>query len=186
MIYENGFTQIELDRFSAIKNCRVVFDIGAKDNIEYLEAKPKATYHLFEPIQIHFEDLTQKVIKGGWKKVYLNNFGIGEDDGVLGFNSSSESFDGSGATPKGGGGIMLPIRSLDGYIEEHKIKRIDFIKMDTEGFEYKIIKGNPKAIGMTRYLQVEYWDNEPQIREILSGQFLIEDIGCRNLFCTKK
>jgi hypothetical protein len=33
------------------------------------------------------------------------------------------------------------MKTLDSFIEEEKIRRVDFIRMDVEGFEYRIIKG---------------------------------------------
>jgi hypothetical protein len=33
------------------------------------------------------------------------------------------------------------MKTLDSFIEEEKIHRVDFIRMDVEGFEYRIIKG---------------------------------------------
>ena len=37
--------------------------------------------------------------------------------------------------------IPIKIISLDQYMEEKKIKKIDILKIDTEGFEYNVIKG---------------------------------------------
>lgn len=83
------------------------------------------------------------------------------------------------------GEYTLAIRTLDWYIDEYKITKIDFIKIDTEGMEYKIIKANPKAIAMTKYLQYEHWGNDEQIRGLLPD-FTFKDIGNRNIFCTRK
>lgn len=182
----NCFTSIELDKFAALKDIKVVFDIGAKDNVEYLELKPNATYHLFEPSPTNFEVLKQKVKEGGWKKVFLNNFGLGDKEEELTFDLKFETFEGAIKDVVLQGGPVLKIKRLDDYIEERKIKRIDFIKIDAEGFDLRIIKGNPKAIGMTKYLQYEAWDNDEEMMEFIGKDFDIEDIGYRNYFCTRK
>lgn len=99
MNYNNCFTQEEVNEFSSKSDIEVVFDIGAKDNIEYLVAKPNATYYLFEPMPSSLERLKENILKGGWKNVFVNNFGIGDMNGLLSFNSGSESFEGSLASP---------------------------------------------------------------------------------------
>lgn len=185
MGYKNCLTQEELNEFSSKSDIEVVFDIGVKDNIEYLELKPLLTFHLFEPMPESILRLKENLSKGKYEHVYVNDFGIGDFNGNLSFNTTSESFEGSLASIPNQGPFTLPIRSLDSYIDEHKIKKIDFIKMDTEGYEYKIIKGNPHAISLTKYLQYEHWGNDEQIRELLP-YFTFKDIGSRNIFCTRK
>ena len=37
--------------------------------------------------------------------------------------------------------IPIKIKSLDDYIQEKDINQIDILKIDTEGFEYNVIKG---------------------------------------------
>lgn len=184
MTYKGCFTQAELDEFSSKPDIEVVFDIGAKDNVEYLEAKPNATFHLFEPRPESFEELKINVTKGGWKNVFVNNFGIVDVNGLLSYNVTSESFEGSKSNPNAGGGYTLEVRSGDWYVKEFKVEKIDFIKMDTEGMEYKIIKANPVMIGMTKYLQYEHWNNDDEIRSLLPD-FTFKDLGNRNIFCTR-
>jgi len=36
--------------------------------------------------------------------------------------------------------------TIDSFVEEHKIEKVDFIKMDTEGYERHIIMGAAKTI----------------------------------------
>ena len=36
--------------------------------------------------------------------------------------------------------------SIDDFIEEHNIKRVDFIKIDTEGYEKPVIQGARETI----------------------------------------
>lgn len=36
--------------------------------------------------------------------------------------------------------------TIDSFVEEHKIEKVDFIKMDTEGYERNIIMGAAKTI----------------------------------------
>lgn len=173
----------ELEEFRKLQDIKVVFDVGARDNIDYIEVNPKATYHLFEPNPVLFAELKRKV--GKRKRVFLNNFGLGDKEEMGNYNVKIESFGTSEALPKGSDGPFYPIQTLDGYIAEHKLRRLDFIKIDTEGYDYKVLLGGPKAIKMARYIQYEHWDNTEQFVELLKDSFDMKDIGQRNIFCTR-
>lgn len=46
------------------------------------------------------------------------------------------------------------------YINEKKINNIDFLKIDTEGYEYKILKGFGKMINKVKIIMFEHhYDN---------------------------
>ena len=68
----------ELEVFKALKNIKVVFDVGARVDIDYLNIFPKATHHLFEPNPEFFKELKEKV--GDRKNVYLNYYGLGDKE----------------------------------------------------------------------------------------------------------
>ncbi len=169
----------ELDIFKSLKNIRIVFDVGAKGT-KYPELKPKAKYHLFEPNPIFFSELP----KGD--NIIANNYGLGDEAKMGNYNKRIESFGGSEALPHGDDGELYPIKTLDWYIEENKIKRIDFLKIDTEGMDYKVLLGGKNAIKLARYIQYEHWDNTEQFHTLLEASFHMQYIGLRNVLCTKK
>ena len=45
---------------------------------------------------------------------------------------------------------------LDNYILENKIKKIDILKIDTEGFEFNILVGLVKNYHIVRYVYFEH------------------------------
>jgi FkbM family methyltransferase len=47
---------------------------------------------------------------------------------------------------------------LDAFIEEHKIEKIDFLKMNIEGAERMAIRGMKKTISITRYVAIACHD----------------------------
>lgn len=172
----------ELELFNRLKDIRVVFDIGAREDIDYLLLKPKITLHAFEPNPKFFEELKIKI--GDNKKAHLNNFGLGHIEATIPYQTSVQAFEGGGSAGKGGD-MELPVKLLDDYIKQKKIKRIDFMKLDTEGYELKILSSSPKAIKLAKYIQYEHWDNQGFINEFLKD-FDIEDIGYRNVFCMSR
>jgi hypothetical protein len=42
--------------------------------------------------------------------------------------------------------VKVKTMTIDNFVKEEKIDRVDFIKIDTEGFEKEIIKGAEKTI----------------------------------------
>ena len=42
--------------------------------------------------------------------------------------------------------IKIPVKTLDSFIDESNIKKIDFIRMDVEGFEYNILLSSKKVL----------------------------------------
>jgi len=180
---ENQVTKAELEKFRALKRVKVVIDIGAKNNIEMIQLKPKAIFHLFEPKKKTFEELQVKV--GSYPNVYLNNFGIADRETELSYDEGSEMFEESEANPAKNG-HLYPVKTLDSYLEKNNIARIDFLKIDAEAWDYKILKGNPKAVSMARYIQYEYWNDPKEFEELLGKDFILEEIGGRNVFCTRK
>lgn len=173
----------EIEVFKSLKDLKVIFDVGARADVDYLELNPNAEYHLFEPNPEFFAQLKEKV--GDRKNVHLNNFGLGNEAGIFGYSNLYQAFE-KGETPIDGTQQTLEVRTLDSYIDEHKIKRIDFLKIDTEGYDYKVLLGGSKAIKLTHYIQYEHWDNLEQFHELLGNEFDMEYIGYRNVLCTRK
>lgn len=163
--------------FSELKNVKVVFDVGAK-NTKYPSIKPKATYHLFEPNPKHFASLP----KGD--KIIANNYGLGDKEEYREYDDISEAFAGSEALPNEVNGPAYCIRTLDNYVKENKIKRIDFLKIDTEGMDYKVLLGGKEALKMVKTLQYEYWNHPEWFTELLTD-FTCKDIGERNILCSR-
>lgn len=169
----------ELERLKQLQDIQVVFDVGARTSLDYLSIFPDAEYHLFEPYPPFYEWLLQETKDN--PKIHVNPYGLGEVEGELGYSTTLQSF-------QTGQGQMLPIKTLDWYIEQNNIKRIDFLKIDAEKWDYKVLLGGGRAIQLARYIQYETW-NEPEnkiMTALLEDDFNCEDIGLRNMFCTRK
>lgn len=53
------------------------------------------------------------------------------------------------------GNITVNTETLDAFIKKNKITSIDLLKIDTEGFEDKVLLGAKEALSITRYLFIE-------------------------------
>ena len=54
----------------------------------------------------------------------------------------------------------VPIDTLDNYIREKKILKIDFLKIDTEGYEYEVLNGLKNNFNKVKMIFLEHhYDN---------------------------
>jgi FkbM family methyltransferase len=131
-----------------IKKDWVCIDIGA--NIGYytcLLAKmcPLGKIYAFEPSDIDFSLLSLNIYLNNFKNVHLNNLAIGNKNGFNNFNITIDSGLSSLKDTKRGKVDKVKkvkIQTLDSYVLENQIDRVDFIKIDVEGAEMLILKGS--------------------------------------------
>ncbi len=67
----------------------------------------------------------------------LENMGLGSFDGTLNYNANGFY----GNAWYAGGKDKAQVITLDTYVYEKKIPRVDFIKLDVEGAEYDTLRG---------------------------------------------
>ena len=144
----------------------LVVDLGANVGRwaeSVLRRNPNVTIHGFEPLPDAFRQLQSNL--SGHGNVHLHNIGAGERDGVLRFYDYGTTSGGSGYYNREGSigktadrVIELPITALDTFVANHKIARIDYVKIDTEGAEMSVLRGMRSclAAGMIDCLQFEY------------------------------
>lgn len=117
----------------------IVLDLGANVGnhaIALATARPDATIHVFEPIKQTCELLRRNIALNDLKNIDASNLDIAVDaeDGVLNMVQRINLASSREATE--GIGPAIPKRALRALWPE----RVDFIKMDVEGAELRIIK----------------------------------------------
>ena len=121
--------------------------------------------------------------------MFLNNFGLGDKEEVRGYQDGRQAFLGSAGLDDGNArDRLLPIKRLDGYIPEKGIERVDFLKVDTEGFDLKVLIGGVSFFHIIKFIQYEHWgevDNR-MIKGLLAPEFDCYDVGYRNVFCMNR
>jgi FkbM family methyltransferase len=105
--------------------------------------------HAFEPVPPTFEDLKKNVsLNGEGAEVFLNNFGLGNKESTAEIHLFKDLPSGhatlAGNDKKASTVFPIKIKTLDSYLEEKNIKRVDFIKVDIEGAEMMFLKGAEK------------------------------------------
>lgn len=134
-----------------IKENNNVFDIGANIGVTTLNIAKKASsgnVFSFEPDPINFNKLSQNVSQNTFNNINLNQFGLGNknerlklyvvNEGNLGGNKINQTASSNYN--------WVTLKKLDDFIDDNKIKKVDVIKIDVEGFEYNVLKGGEKSI----------------------------------------
>src|SRR4051812_49097214 len=181
--YTNG--ELRLVR-SVIDNCRVVFDVGANRG-EWTETvltlNPALEVHAFEPSPETFNELGQKKLPSS---VRLNNVGLGDAREArelyqVGAETHSELrslYRREGLEDDFGLAVRataerVEIITLDEYCRNSGVEEIDYLKIDTEGHDLKVLRG---ALGMIqrhaiRFIQFEYGMGNIESRDLLKDFF---------------
>jgi len=145
-----------------IKNNPIIFDIGANKGQSikrFRKIFPNSVIYAFEPNIFEYEILKNKYKED--KKIILNNFAVGDKRETKSFyitaKSGSSSFNKVNFDTKWiekrskqfnttKEGYIKSIENvkvikLDDYCEENNIKNIDILKIDTQGYEDKVLAG---------------------------------------------
>lgn len=154
---------------SRIKDKLVMFDIGA--NIGYYSADlkryfPSAHIHAFEPSPPTFEKLQHRMVNT--ENVCCINAAVGKEQSSLKIFTYADDPESELAsiipgvvnTERGRTVISFDVDviDVDSYCLENGIDHIDFLKIDTEGYEMEVIKGAAGAIkaGIIDVIQFEF------------------------------
>jgi FkbM family methyltransferase len=135
-----------------VKNNAVVIDGGANMGIFAVfvaHEKPNTAVYAFEPAAETFQALQKNV--GHYSQVKAFPVGLGEmkatrDFQVFEKSTVSNHFLSEGFDTTGTETTSATITSIDDFSIENAIPRIDFIKLDTEGYEANILKGGAESI----------------------------------------
>lgn len=158
----------------------VVVDVGAHVGMFSVYASRlagKGRVYAFEPMPQNFEMLERNLALNGVRNVSAINKAVSDETGsthffLSGHNTGGHSlYAGDDRTQ----GIKVETVSLKDFTGENKIKKIDFLKMDCEGGEYRILFGCPdKTLKLIRRISMEFHDiDEKQNVEALK-KFLEE------------
>ena len=135
----------------------VVLDVGANAGQTVLKLKsllPDCRLHAFEPSPQTFLEL-----EGATRRIQdltLTQAGVGQADGVETLLENEHSVMTSFLTPStAAAGTVVEERpvamvSLDSYCEREQIEVIDFLKVDTQGYDLQVLKGSQRLLDEKR------------------------------------
>jgi len=159
-----NFEELLKDKIS--KN-PIIFDVGGNkgQSIEkYLKIFDKPIIHSFEPIKTEFDYMYSKFKNN--KNIFLNNFALGDKIEEKEFNVTAKTGNSSfnkinlgtewlkkrseqfNTTEKSYVTSIQKVNiiKLDDYFKDKNINVIDLIKIDTQGYEDKVLEGSLNSI----------------------------------------
>jgi FkbM family methyltransferase len=153
------------DNIPTDKSVNIV-DIGAQTGLYTLYAKylPKSQFYVFEPFPRSYKVLRDNITLNRIPNVWIRNIGISNHAGetILNTSKSHKGLHTLGnniirfndAAP-----ITIHVDTLDNIFYDNNIP-VDFIKIDTEGWEYFILKGGEKTIQKYKPMIQLEWNND--------------------------
>lgn len=148
-----------------LKKGDTFIDIGA--NIGYLSAVAlgfvgkRGEVHSFEPVPEYVERLKEIAAANREYKIIVNQYALGEKEGRekiyvtnlpnIGWNTMIPNFMLEGTLKET---VEVGVCRLDSYIMEKRLEDIRLIKIDTEGFEFPVLKGLSGYLENTAYRPV--------------------------------
>jgi FkbM family methyltransferase len=144
-----------------LQTFKVVFDVGAnvgQSSQKISLAFPKAEAYCFEPIQNTFFKLKQNT--KDMPRVHCFNIALGSSPGKVEVELQEKSIANSLVVKS-----YKPCKktetvrvdTLDRFCDEHGIDCIDFLKIDTEGYDLEVLKGAENMLTSCKvnFIQVE-------------------------------
>lgn len=129
--------------------------------------------HSFEPSPVVHQKLLGVIKENGLKNVTTHNVGCGEAEGEMTLSSPNESSGNATLTlvEAASSSQKVTIVRLDDYLLP-RLQRLDFLKIDTEGFEDHVLAGAGRLIDTfhpTIYIELaeEYFDSSQKAIEWL-------------------
>ncbi len=165
VFYYGGYGEGELmviKDFLGGVNDPVFLDVGANVGHHTLFAagfcKEVIAVEPFEPVYLK---LKEKINDNALTNVRVLNSALGEHSGLSVYFPPATSNTGTGTFVKRGTqaeSIMLPMTSGDELLELGELPFLDLIKIDTEGYEYAVLKGMKKVLNSQRPIVLFEWD----------------------------
>jgi len=163
----NGFEPEMVNLFKVLAtDSKTILDIGANIGCTaLLFSKLADTVWAFEPSPSTFSLLEKNISNSGLSNIHAQNIGIGDlqcksEITFAPSNRSGGFVSNQTQASKGHVTETIVIRTLDEFVRSQGVKDIDFIKIDVEGFEGKVIQGGGATLLENKplvVLELNHW-----------------------------
>ena len=175
-LVDNLIHQKRIVKFIGNKNIRIVLDIGAHKG-EFLnhikKIKSIRKVYSLEPQKKIFNELLKEIDNkkffayniaisnnNGKQKMQINDFSMTSTLSKLNEKSQYYKIKNLIVGNKKKKIEYIKTEKLDFFTKKRKLKKIDLLKIDTEGHELNVVKSGLKTLKKTKYLLVEFRQND--------------------------
>lgn len=146
IVYSFLVEQYSYDNIVKAKEGDVVFDVGAYVGDTALwfsrSVGHRGKVYAFEPEPENFKKLKLNLERNRTQNIVPLQLALSDDEGEMIISGG-----GGGATVANDvNGIPVMVTTIDKFVEDNNITRVDFIKMDVEGHELNVLKGAAETI----------------------------------------
>jgi len=165
-----------------------IFDVGANVgewSLLVSNMYPECEIHSFEIIPSTYNALVEN--SKGHPKIVANNIGLSDKEGKITLNYSSQDSTVATACKIEGmefhdnfynSEIECEVSTGVQYLNDHNIESIDYLKIDVEGMDLKVLKGFGEKLKSVKAIQFEYGIFNISSHDLLSDFFVfLEGLG---------
>jgi FkbM family methyltransferase len=148
--YEKTLTEIVK---SVLRDGDVCLDVGANfgwyTTLFHKYCGANSEIHAFEPMPPTFREFEENyALMGAPPNVFINNLALGEKPDELTINLFEGLPSGHASISSQGRSDVISykcrVATLDSYLEERRVREVNFVKVDIEGAEMMFLKGAQK------------------------------------------
>ena len=180
MFLHRGYCDPELMEtlYRYLRPGSVMFDCGAHIGEFTVAAAaamgPDCEVHSFEPDPRNFQILQDNVARNGLNRVVLNPCAVGETAGEARFHLGKDPTASSiGLESQTVEVVSVPVVNLSEYAREHRLQRVDVLKIDVEGAELSAVKGASELLNNYKprfiFVECDDHDNEYPVATLLKS-----------------
>ena len=150
---ENLFWLGESDRWELLHARRmvgpgsVIFDIGANFGYYALMLaaglRQACEVHAFEPTEATFQRLSRHIALNEMECIHAHRLALSDAPGTASMHGREHN---SGAAFLELGEGEVRVSTLDEFVAERGLRRLDFMKIDVEGFEERVLRGGERVL----------------------------------------
>lgn len=199
-IYWRGAYAFESDEIkvymSFLENMHTLLDIGANTGIYSLIAAKHPTpqeIYAFEPMPTIAEGLRENVVANNLNNIHIHEIALTDSNGEIELHIPIQPTLPTGSSTnasfrKNTQAISVQAMTLDSFIANNQIEKVDFMKIDTESTEPAVLRGGKELIERDRPIimcEVLLKRVVSEIEQVFDGQdyqvYRIESSGIRKI-----
>jgi FkbM family methyltransferase len=175
---------VDFDRrmlYSLIKENYTCFDIGAnigETTLNFAKLAVNGKIYSFEPVPFLFQRLKTNVELNNFQNISLNNLAISDKQEELFFENPNNN-NSSGISlnkEKSASSSIVHSTTIDSFVSENNIEKIDFMKIDVEGFENFVINGGTETLKKMKPVLFIEIDNKNLYKNNSSEKILLTQL----------